>query len=489
MENNYKSIFKGTMLFGGVQVFQIIISFLRNKLNAVYLGPEGLGIYGLYNSSLVIIITIATMGFTSSAVRFIANEPEEEKKIEIVKNSRYVLLFQALIGLFITVCSSLFLSYSTFGSKDYCLPYIILSLFTFFSVLSSGASSILQGKQVTKPIAKGNVLASAIALLISIPILYFMRLKAIIPVLILMPFFSFLFFNSSINKLLKNREVTVSKKIIWSIAKQFISYGFVITMASLVGMVADYCINIFVSRTGAVSDIGYYNSGMGLTYQCIGLVFNAMMMDYSPKLTSVCEDREKANALINQQGVVTLLLSVPILCVMMIASPILIRVFLSEQFLPITGFIQIIVFGMLFKSISFCLGCVSFARGDKKIFFFYEGIYGTAQRTILSIVGYKLDGLNGLAWAFVLNFIIYLITVFILCARRYKFSASKEFISITLLSLVASLMIFILTRFSTLYSIILQCCIAALISVLYIIRLEKCIGIIATIKNKFCKRV
>ena len=100
MENNYKSIFKGTMLFGGVQVFQIIISFLRNKLNAVYLGPEGLGIYGLYNSSLVIIITIATMGFTSSAVRFIANEPEEEKKIEIVKNSRYVLLFQALIGLF-----------------------------------------------------------------------------------------------------------------------------------------------------------------------------------------------------------------------------------------------------------------------------------------------------------------------------------------------------------------------------------------------------
>ena len=51
-QKNYRSIFKATSLFGGVQVYQILIQIIKSKFVAVLLGPAGVGIMGLYQSGL-----------------------------------------------------------------------------------------------------------------------------------------------------------------------------------------------------------------------------------------------------------------------------------------------------------------------------------------------------------------------------------------------------------------------------------------------------
>ena len=43
-ENSYRSILKGTSVFGGVQVFQILINMVRGKFVALFLGPDGMGV-------------------------------------------------------------------------------------------------------------------------------------------------------------------------------------------------------------------------------------------------------------------------------------------------------------------------------------------------------------------------------------------------------------------------------------------------------------
>ena len=45
--NSYKNIFKATSLFGGVQIYQILINVIRSKFIALLLGPYGVGIQGL----------------------------------------------------------------------------------------------------------------------------------------------------------------------------------------------------------------------------------------------------------------------------------------------------------------------------------------------------------------------------------------------------------------------------------------------------------
>ena len=51
-DQSYRQILKATSLFGGVQVFSIIISVIRSKAIAVWLGPLGVGIIGLLTNSL-----------------------------------------------------------------------------------------------------------------------------------------------------------------------------------------------------------------------------------------------------------------------------------------------------------------------------------------------------------------------------------------------------------------------------------------------------
>ena len=50
-ETSYGTIFKTTFLFGFVQVFRIIVGVVKNKIVAILLGTEGVGLLGVYSSA------------------------------------------------------------------------------------------------------------------------------------------------------------------------------------------------------------------------------------------------------------------------------------------------------------------------------------------------------------------------------------------------------------------------------------------------------
>ena len=92
--SSYKNIFKTTFLFGFVQVFNIIVKVILNKVVAVLLGAEGLGIIGIYNNVSKMIATGAGLGINQSAVRDIS-EANAERNSE--KFSRTISLVNKVI--------------------------------------------------------------------------------------------------------------------------------------------------------------------------------------------------------------------------------------------------------------------------------------------------------------------------------------------------------------------------------------------------------
>ena len=71
-QKSYRQIFKATSLFGGVQVFKIIISIVRSKFVAVLLGPAGMGIAGLLTSTTGFVSALTNFGLGTSAVKNVA---------------------------------------------------------------------------------------------------------------------------------------------------------------------------------------------------------------------------------------------------------------------------------------------------------------------------------------------------------------------------------------------------------------------------------
>ena len=112
-QSSYRSIFKATSLFGGVQVYTILIQVIKSKIIAVLLGPMGVGIQGLYQSALDLIKQATSFGISQSAVRDVAeaNGSGDTKRISrTVTILRKIVWLTGLLGLLGVVAFSPLLS-------------------------------------------------------------------------------------------------------------------------------------------------------------------------------------------------------------------------------------------------------------------------------------------------------------------------------------------------------------------------------------------
>ena len=71
-KDSYRQIMKATSVFGGVQVFQILISIVRSKFVAILLGPAGMGIVGLLTATTGLVNGFTNFGLGTIAVKNIS---------------------------------------------------------------------------------------------------------------------------------------------------------------------------------------------------------------------------------------------------------------------------------------------------------------------------------------------------------------------------------------------------------------------------------
>ena len=147
-KNSYKESLKATSLFGGVQVYNILIGIIRSKFVAVLLGPVGMGINGLLISATDLIMSLTNLGLGTSAVRDIAeaNATKDAGKIALViRVFRWLVWLTGLLGAVICLLFSPYLSYVTFGNYQYTVAFVILSSSVLFKQLATGQTALLQG--------------------------------------------------------------------------------------------------------------------------------------------------------------------------------------------------------------------------------------------------------------------------------------------------------------------------------------------------------
>ncbi|QYS90872.1 hypothetical protein JJC04_13280 [Flavobacterium covae] len=78
--NSYKKTLSNTLSFGLIQVINVIIAIFRGKIMAVFLGPSGIALNNLFNSTLNIISTFSLFGLELSVVRELSNTLERNNK-------------------------------------------------------------------------------------------------------------------------------------------------------------------------------------------------------------------------------------------------------------------------------------------------------------------------------------------------------------------------------------------------------------------------
>lgn len=469
-------------------MLQVILNLLRGKIVAVLLGATGMGINSLFFSTVTMVNNFTGLGLNFSAVREIASSKEsgdEDSLSRSVKIFRRWLGATSLLGLLLMVVLSPFLSDYTFGDialnegekRYYTLAFALLGLMVFFNTLSTGNAAILQGTRNLKKYALYSLTGTISALLVSVPFYYFWGIKGILPALIFSTLVTYLF-SALYARGIKSQKgsITIGETI--KGGTPMLKLGLTMMVSTTLASVAHYLLNTFISSTGSVSDLGLYQAGMSITTQSIGLVFTAMAVDYYPRLASVSSDNIKVRETANQQGVITMLIATPVLLLLSLLLPLVVRILLSQEFLPVVGFVRLLAFGMLFKAASYSIGTISFAKGDKKVFFLLEGIYVNASILIFCSIGYALGGLEGLALFFLLMHVIYFFLVLLVTYRLYSFYLHKMLTHIIVVSVIFMGSLYLTLRFmDDAYSFYPAAIITVAALVFSYVRLEKLIGL------------
>lgn len=447
--SSYRNIAKTTTLFGGVQVVQIIASIVRGKFVAVLIGASGMGILTLLTNAVNLVIQISGFGIGFSAVRDISQAVQSQDEVHLSKTITSVrrwTLFCGLLGGILIAVFSPFISKFSFGTTNYRWWFVWLSIAVVLTTLSNSNIAILQGTRRLREMAKASLIGAGSGILASIPIYYFFGIDGIVPVMIVSSFAIFII-NWWYARRVELKKVGISLKDSFHQGKEMAKLGVTMMIAGLLGSMTLFLINVFISYFGTVSDVGLYSAGTSITNQYLGVIFMAMAVEYFPRLSTVCNSAEKVNEMVNQQSEMVILIATPLIIAMMLTAPLLIRILLSEEFLVITQFITIIAFGMLFKAASFPLGYIALAKGDKQMYFWFEGVFNNALVLVLNIGGYYLYGLTGMAIAFAISYVAYYFVIIIITRIRYGFYVDEIFARMFLVMVFMTGAVFLQTQF------------------------------------------
>ena len=423
-DESYSHVLKYTGVFGGVQGLNVLVSLVRNKFVAILLGPGGMGLASLFNTTVSLISQTTILGLPVSAVKNLSEMVEkgdEERTSHFVNVIRGWSLLTALIGMLVCVVIGPFLSNTTFSWGDHSLHFIFLAPAVGMIAITGGETAILKSHRKLGAIAIVQIISVMASLLISVPIYYFFWQAGIVPVIVLMAFVTMcatLWYSLRLYPL----QLSGTRGILGE-GMEMVRLGVAFTLAGIIGSGAEMVIRSYLNVTGDLEVLGLYNVGYMLTITYAGMVFSAMETDYYPRLSAVNNDIEITNLTVNRQMEVSLLIISPMLTALIVFLPILIPLLFSSEFIDVVTMAQVSVLAMFFKVLTLPVAYITLARGYSMTYLMLESVYFVVF-VVLIVLGYQHLGLLGTGVAITLAHVFDYAMINLYAYKKYGYRVS-----------------------------------------------------------------
>lgn len=421
-KNSYRSILKGTSLLGGVQVFQIGINLIRGKFVAMFLGPAGMGVSSLFNTAAQTLQQFCGLGLNVAIIKEVAAHQEHDTFGAVMTVIRRLIFLTALLGCAVCVVLAGPLSRLTFGSDAYRWQFMLLGAAVFFGIAAQGYSAVLQGMHALRLVSTTTLTGALTGLVVGVPLYWVWGVYGIVPAMVILTLSMTVASFIGVRKAVKVPKVDFSRQLHNPIVKRLIMMGVILAASEAIGTGCNYLVNLFIRTLGALDDVGLYQAANSVTNQYSGVVFTAMMMDFFPRLSEAAGDNRKVGLLVNRQFEIVSLIACPLICLLVLTSPIVISILLTEEFLPIVPLMRWMGIGVLVKALMYPLGCIALSKDNRKLYFWLEGIFCNFLTLALSCTGYWLFGLIGLGVSLLVDCLLCLGIYYVVNHRLYTFS-------------------------------------------------------------------
>lgn len=423
-DNSYSHILKYTGIFGGVQGLNILVGVVRNKFAALFLGPSGMGLLSLFNSTVNLISSATNLGIPTTGVKMISEKYEESRRevVDAVHSIRTYSLISATLGMLITILLGPLFDVSTFSWGNHTLHYVLLGPIVFFTVLAGGETAILKGTRQLRALAFSSSFLALFSLLVSVPIYWQWGESGILAVLFLLALCQWaLCFRYAVRYYPLRFDFSKA-----SLCKgiPMIRLGLAFVLAGFMNSGAEFLIRAYLNHTADLELVGLFNAGVTIVIVYAGMVFSVMESDYYPRLSAIKEQGSKLNLCVNRQLEINVLLMGPIIMAIILCLPIIIPLLYDSKFMGMLRMTQIAALSMLFKAVYLPIEYLPLSRGESRYFLVQETL-ATLLLISCQLMGFEWNGLTGLGAGIVVAYAIEAIAVIIFSRWHYGYSLSS----------------------------------------------------------------
>lgn len=434
-ENSYSRILKGTSLLGGVEIFKILLTLVRGKFVALFLGPEGMGIASLFTSAQQSISRFASLGTGYALIQESASARRDPSAMgSVLDAARILIRLTALLGAAASAILAPWLSEISFGSTDMAWQFVLLAVSIFFMVAGEGKLAIIQGLHKVRLLSLTSLVGGAAGLIGGVPLYYFFGTRGIVPAFIIISFSTWAFYSWGLRKSLREEGAARSRshwRTLTHIFKRILSLGVALLAAQLINTLCIYGVNIFIRIFGDLADVGLFNAANSITLQYTGMLFTAISMDYFPRLSAKASDPQAMRPIIDRQMEIVSLIAAPMCILMILTAPVFIRILLTDEFLSTVPLMRWMGMSVMLKALQQPLGYIPLAKGDKRVFFVMMGLCDNILYLLCSLLFYYYFGLTGLGFGALAEQTLCLAIYFIIMRRAYGYRPVRRAVAET----------------------------------------------------------
>ncbi len=421
-EASYGHVLKYTWLFGGVQGLNLLISIVRTKAVALFLGPAGLGLINLYNNILGLLSQCTNLGVPFSAVKDVASKHAAGTSSEIQESIAAVRLWCLITAALGTLSALVFaplISRVTFGTPDYTLPLVLLSGVVGMMAITGGELAILKGLKQLRRVAWISLLCALLSLVLTVPLYCLWGIQTVAAALFVSNA-AVLGVHLYYSTRVAPWQWTAFSKSLLRKSLPVVRLGLAYIGAGALGQGAEYVMRTLLLHSGGMEVVGFYNCGYMLVVSYASLVFTAVESDYFPRLSGAVANRQTMSNTVNRQTEVCILLIAPVLVAFVILMPIVVRLLFSADFLHAVSMATCAVFYMFFKALTLPAAYLPLASGDSKTYLLCEAAYDVVVALAIPFA-YHFWGLTATGCALSFMGLFDLLLIHLTYRRRYGY--------------------------------------------------------------------
>lgn len=437
------SFFKSNLKHATLAGIGLIVSVIRNKITAVILGPDGIGLLGLLQNWLNLVARMSALGLCTVGTQQISKAIYEGNYIR-----SYNLIFVVFaVPLTVSTIMSfviLFEPKAVIGIQlNHDLAQVVmLCIGLVLTVLYMSMESVARAHKITDKFVITNLLGSITAIFCAVAIMIYFKQYGVYALLLLSPLFSLLLLKYEIVGLFK-LGFKFKKEVI-SLVKPMLILGLPVVCSVPFAIGGQYMSKILIFDSYGSDNLGYFQAACTLSYASIGFLVSAMNLNFYPKLAeAISKDITSSSAIISKQIQFGLIISLPVVLALMVFGDFFISKLYSSEFITAIGVFKLQIIGDYLRLIYMPIFFVSLATARTKNYLVIEIASGLVYvGTVFAVT--KFLNFEFLGFALIIQSLLYII----LCIVNAKKIINHKFDAITKFTCVLCVFLLILVFFS-----------------------------------------